>query len=498
MRLKELTLVNFRKHKKLKIEFQNQTVITGDNGNGKTSVLEAIGIVLFDSPRTTLKDTIRQGESYCTISIIFSHLEKEYRVRRSYGNVVEYVINDSITGKEACTAFLRNLFQIDGNVWENVICLSQFSKRFPFDLPLSERTSIINRLIGVGKYEQAWEWLRDVANTGKEAIKVSEIRLGVATNSVEEWSGKRAEWTEQLEFWLTSPTIPDEVGEAFRFINQHRDEMSKPAVDRVEFQRQVDAYTNALKGYAIATSERKRLGQKLALFEKGFCPTCGQPVDTQKIVLRMESTPEPVKPTPIEMPERFRSEEIDSRYAQALSLTAGFTNDCPTNSVAEAAIAQLENNLSLIPKHDLEFLRKDYEVNKMALGMVEKERLALKKAMADIPDRARTYLEQKAFQFIEGVFPFTSLTLDPGYAILVNGEIPLSSLSGAESVMVVMAFRLALNLLVSNNLGLLVLDEPTDALDKERKAKMVELVNNFPGQVIIVTHDDCFQESIRI
>jgi hypothetical protein len=269
-------------------------------------------------------------------------------------------------------------------------------------------------------------------------------------------------------------------------------------MDREEFQHQVNTYTQALKDYAIATSERKQLERKLTLFEKGFCPTCEQPVDTQKLVLRMESIPEPVKPTPIETPERFRDDGLELKHTQALFLTQGYDKNGVLESVRDAAIAQLESNLGCIPKHDLEALRRNHEVNKTALGMVEKERLTLKKAMADIPEKARTYLEQKAFQFIEGVFPFTSLTLDPGYAILVNGEIPLSSLSGAESVMVVMAFRLALNLLVSNNLGLLVLDEPTDALDKERKAKMVELVNNFPGQVIIVTHDDCFQESIRI
>ena len=44
--------------------------------------------------------------------------------------------------------------------------------------------------------------------------------------------------------------------------------------------------------------------------------------------------------------------------------------------------------------------------------------------------------------------------------------------------------------------NILVFDEPTNHLDPLSKAELCESISNFPGSVILVTHEDDFYEGL--
>jgi ATP-binding cassette subfamily F protein 3 len=64
-----------------------------------------------------------------------------------------------------------------------------------------------------------------------------------------------------------------------------------------------------------------------------------------------------------------------------------------------------------------------------------------------------------------------------------RAETPVASLSGGEKA------RLLLGLATFHAPQLLVLDEPTNHLDIDARASLVEAINEFPGAVILVSHD---------
>src|SRR5690606_29021072 len=97
------------------------------------------------------------------------------------------------------------------------------------------------------------------------------------------------------------------------------------------------------------------------------------------------------------------------------------------------------------------------------------------------------------------------LTDGRGDSVVVNGEVrhvvtymkdflfkpeqartPVRELSGGEKA------RLVLARLLSRPANLLVLDEPTNDLDMETLDLLQELVENFPGTVLLVSHDRDF------
>jgi DNA repair protein SbcC/Rad50 len=85
-----------------------------------------------------------------------------------------------------------------------------------------------------------------------------------------------------------------------------------------------------------------------------------------------------------------------------------------------------------------------------------------------------------------------------------HGEIDLDSLSGGEKVAMALALRLGIaNIMGSNKLDFIILDEPTTHLDDERRKSLVKIISEAfreglgpVSQTVIITHDaEIFEDS---
>jgi DNA repair protein SbcC/Rad50 len=85
-----------------------------------------------------------------------------------------------------------------------------------------------------------------------------------------------------------------------------------------------------------------------------------------------------------------------------------------------------------------------------------------------------------------------------------HGEIDMDSLSGGEKVAVALALRLGIaNIMSSNKLDFIILDEPTIHLDDERRKSLVKIISEAfkeglgpISQTVIITHDaEIFEDS---
>lgn len=91
--IKKLRVQNFRKHHDYSIELQpGITVITGPNGSGKTSLIEAIYVALHGkSWRSSLEEVLRDGSNWWRIDVDFTNGEK--RVVRYSDNIKTFEID---------------------------------------------------------------------------------------------------------------------------------------------------------------------------------------------------------------------------------------------------------------------------------------------------------------------------------------------------------------------------------------------------------------------
>jgi len=130
-------------------------------------------------------------------------------------------------------------------------------------------------------------------------------------------------------------------------------------------------------------------------------------------------------------------------------------------------------------------------------------------------DKAPALLRRRYMRLIEALMRdyirvfelgYNDVSIDDDFNIYLKAPgsrtpIEIGRLSGGEKVVVSLVAMLALHKVVgSDRLGFLILDEPTEFLDDERRRKLIELLKKFGGgkiikQLIIVTHDEEIKEA---
>lgn len=189
MLIHSLILENVKSYTLTSVEFTSGTnAIVGDNGSGKTTILEAIGFVLFDHLPYTQADFVREGQKSARVTVDFlsGSDERTYQVVRQVhvgksGSSSAYTVFDPelslkiCEGKADVSQFLRQhlLGQHSGidaaidaatnlaDLFSNAVGVPQGSFTAAFlDIP-SRRKSIFDPLLRVAEYARAYERLRD-------------------------------------------------------------------------------------------------------------------------------------------------------------------------------------------------------------------------------------------------------------------------------------------------------------------------------------------------
>lgn len=149
MELVQLNLKNFRTHKKLELSFnEGITGIIGNNGTGKSSVIEAISFLLTGEGYGAKADMLSVGEA---TGYVLGHLKidgKEAILERHLDTSKVAFKYDGITYKKAgeVAAIWEQLFQIDKNIFKNIIISKQGETALLFSGDNSVKEKIFQKI----------------------------------------------------------------------------------------------------------------------------------------------------------------------------------------------------------------------------------------------------------------------------------------------------------------------------------------------------------------
>ena len=121
--IKKIILNNFRSHKELELELSDLNVLIGENGAGKSSILEGICYALFGAVASGAKknELIREGQKSGGVTLIFSN---NYKLVRDFSSGIRLIDdkNKIITEK---VNEVESYFNIDKNIFMNILYAAQ-------------------------------------------------------------------------------------------------------------------------------------------------------------------------------------------------------------------------------------------------------------------------------------------------------------------------------------------------------------------------------------
>ncbi len=202
MQILSLTLSNTKSYEHGHVAFaEGVNAIVGHNGAGKSTILEAIGFVLFDALGYKYDDFVREGADSAEITVVFhsSVDDRVYHVIRRCGASTQYRIFDPELQLKVCEGradvlrFLRRQMGVEAesdlpSLFRDAVGVPQgaFTAIF-LDTP-SRRKPTFDRLLQVEEYGRAADRLREPATLLRERRQALDVEIATLTARLERLS----------------------------------------------------------------------------------------------------------------------------------------------------------------------------------------------------------------------------------------------------------------------------------------------------------------------
>jgi len=530
------------------------TIITGENGAGKSTILDTLCFVLFNRPfrnitKPQLMNTI--NERGLLVEIEFSIGNVEYMIRRGIKPAVfEIIKNGNLidqpgNARDYQTQLEDTILKLDYKSFTQIVVLGNASFTPFMQLPSKDRREVIEDLLDIQIFSHMNTLLKDRLSQNRAEKHETEYQINILVEKInvqKEYLEKlnadvekqKAELQSELEEWslqyLSTQTQQQEI------------------VSKIETLSETIANSDKVNAKSAKVSElMMKLHDKLASSEKRIrfyekhdnCPTCDQVIEatakakqlekTQQIATETQSAIKELEVQQVSLTEEIaRITSVQSEITtwqlhwrdceQSLSTyksnservktkLSNLTRNEKTEDSPVSKIQQLETELE---EHESksETLSHDAEVLKIATEMLKdggiKKRI-IKQYIPIINKLVNKYLASLDF--------FVNFELDEEFNEVIKSryrdEFSYASFSEGEKMRIDLAllftWRAVAKLKNSTNTNLLILDEVFDAsLDAGGCDEFLKLLQDMGSDtnVFVISHKgdiltDKFRSQIR-
>jgi exonuclease SbcC len=253
MKINRVALTNYRIHSSLEVTFENGiNLLLGKNGTGKSSILEAVGLTLFDADlRSTQSEAIKKGEKSAIVKVeITGNDEKEYTIERKIGSGAYtrlYLKGEKSARIESREEILEKVKELSGissnekNIYQNVITAYQNKIVNIFAETPANRERIFNQIFDTSIYQQMYErFAKDYRDKYKKEIEFSEKNLLFAKEQLKDSKELRENLKQKKE-------LKKSADEKLKTLNKQLKELEKESTRFDKLKQQFEKSSSSLE-----------------------------------------------------------------------------------------------------------------------------------------------------------------------------------------------------------------------------------------------------------
>ena len=273
MIIDRIRLKNFKSHVNSDIKLDTGvSLILGENGVGKSSILEAISFAFFkEYSAKKIERLINNDSDAMSVEVEFIANGRRYKVfrgrgRRSSPDAVLYREGSLIrAGDNGVTKEIEEVIDLDKNLFSNAIYIKQGEIADLITKKPSERKKIIARLLGIDDLQKAWENMRSVIDAYDRRKSRIEGRLEDFGRTKEEGRRKEEEKGEIKEAMRVCERDMKSARRDLEMVEREKDLFDKK---EDEFNRLSQTIEHEEKLLKVAYGNKERLEENLGSIEK--------------------------------------------------------------------------------------------------------------------------------------------------------------------------------------------------------------------------------------
>ena len=262
MLITKVELENIKNHAEAEFTFQPGVIaICGQNGSGKTTILEAIAWALFDHLDYKKEDFVKRGAKRGKVAVSFiSDLdERAYTVTRDTGT--GYAVYHPATKtrlveqKNQVVPWLRQHLKVEADtdlsaLFKSTIGVPQGTFTYDFTLSPANRKTVFDQILKVEEYRKASDNLRDTLRHIEARIVEADKLLASAEGELKAYDETRREHDETS---ARAQTLETECRQA----TENRELASAIVVQFNELLRRIETQRGAIERLSVKLELKK-------------------------------------------------------------------------------------------------------------------------------------------------------------------------------------------------------------------------------------------------
>jgi len=278
----------------IKLDKSPNTLIIGNNGAGKSTILDALCFVLFGKPfrkinKPNLVNSINNSDT--VVEIEFTIGKKHYKVIRGIKpNTFEIYLNGNLLNQDAKAKdyqdFLeKSILKFNYKSFTQIVILGSASFVPFMQLTPADRRTIIEELLDIqiftamnGLIKERMSAIKDTTTKNKYAMELVSEKIQMQKQNIEE-SKKNNEYeiVGRKEEIQTNQKQAEQLSKDIELIQKHIDALNKKIADKASIETKSK---KLLQLEAKIETSIKKVEKDIAFYHNNDnCPTCKQVLD---------------------------------------------------------------------------------------------------------------------------------------------------------------------------------------------------------------------------